>query len=72
MDYLIKLKYKEKEYQFTLDLNDDEGVADYQATEGNQSCDCNKSLYIQRYCDPSFPEMDCGDEIQLVSMSRAE
>ncbi len=35
-------------------------------TEGNFSCDCNKSLFIQEQCDASFPEMECGDEIKLV------
>lgn len=38
-------------------------------TEGNCSCDCNKSIYIQRFCDKGFEEMDCGDKIQLVSIS---
>lgn len=36
--------------------------------EGNYACDCNKSLFIRRNGHPDFPEMDCGDEIELVDI----
>lgn len=45
-----------------------EGEYDYMWEEGNYACDCNRSLFIQRQCDNSFPEMDCGDTIKLVSL----
>ena len=35
-------------------------------TEGNNSCDCQRAEYIREQCDPDFPELDCGDEIELV------
>lgn len=39
--------------------------AEFMFFDGNYSCDCNKSLFIQRYCDESFSEMGCGDEIKI-------
>lgn len=34
-------------------------------TDGNYSCDCNKSLFIIRNCDRNFKELACGNEIKL-------
>lgn len=68
----IVLCYKSKTYSIIDDLSDlifkdaDE-FSPYLWEEGNYSCDCNKSLFIQRQCDPNFPEMKCGDEIKLIS-----
>lgn len=42
----------------------------YMWEDGNYSWDCNKSLFIQRQCDSSFPEMDCGESIELVSLDQ--
>ena len=40
----------------------------YMYKEGNFSCDCNKSLFIQQLCDEEFPEFECGNLIELVSV----
>jgi hypothetical protein len=39
----------------------------YHWDEGNYSCDCNRSRFI-RDTAPDFPDMECGDEIELVSI----
>ena len=36
-------------------------------TEGNFSCDCNRSLAIRwEYGDDAIPELGCGEDIELV------
>lgn len=42
--------------------------ATFEWEENNDSCDCNRSLYINRCCDPAFPIMPCGDEIELIGL----
>ena len=55
------------------DVKDDSGVGfecgllEYMWNEGNYSCDDNRSLFILRQCDPTFPEFDCGDRIKLIA-----
>lgn len=44
----------------------------YMWEDGNYSCDCNKGLFIQRQCDPDFPEMKCGKSIELVSLDQVK
>lgn len=68
----VTLKYKDKLHTFTDEEDDGkdevyEGSV-YMWTEGNFSCDCNRSRMIKEYCDDGFPEMDCGEEIQLVNL----
>jgi hypothetical protein len=41
----------------------------FQWEENNYACDCNRSRFIQRQCDGTFPEMDCGETIKLVEMT---
>lgn len=48
-------------------LNDD---WEYIYREGNYSCDCNRSLFIQRQCDPAFPDLQCGDKIKMISLEK--
>lgn len=36
--------------------------------EGNGGCDCNRSIFIKRFCDPDFPDMTCGHEIELLGI----
>ena len=70
------LKYKEKNYVIKVmfdkldeeDTIDADGGIDYMFKEGNYSCDCNKSSFIQEQCDKSFPDMNCGDKIELVHL----
>lgn len=42
---------------------------DYAWREGNYSCDCNRSQFIQEQCSEDFPEMPCGERIRLVSLT---
>jgi hypothetical protein len=67
---LVTLKYKDKIYTYEDNFGKEfpEDIARFQYEENNYSCDCNRSLFIQRYCDDEFPEMDCGDEIELVNL----
>lgn len=44
-----------------------EETAIFQFVENNYSCDCNRSLFIQReYGEDAIPELCCGEEIKLV------
>lgn len=63
------LKYKEKGYVIHYDFGYEfkESNAIFMFTDGNYSCDCNKSLFIQReYGEEIIEELPCGDEIELV------
>jgi hypothetical protein len=37
-------------------------------TDGNVGCDCNRSLVIQRQCDPDLPDLDCGEDVILLAL----
>jgi len=61
-------EYKEKEYIVDYDFGYEyeEEMAYWMFYEGNYSCDCNRSLFIERqYGDDVIDELDCGDEIEL-------
>lgn len=45
---------------------------EYIYKEGNYSCDCNKSLFIRQQCDPGFPEMTCGEKIEMVNLEKID
>jgi hypothetical protein len=80
----VVLRFDEREYAcddpFPMTDADEAKVAEtalYQYTEGNYSCDCNRSLFIGRYCEdapdawPGEDEdgaMPCGDRFELVSL----
>lgn len=72
----VTLEYKEKRYCFDDAWCEYEGWTDedydksmvYWWSDGNGGCDCNRSSYIQLNCDPNFPEMECGDEIELIDI----
>ena len=74
----VVLSYNEKEYKFDFPYELDENhpggrisleelkeAIEFNFEEGNYSCDCNRSIFIKRYCDHSFLEMDCGEKINL-------
>ena len=67
----VTFKYREIVYEVKVPLNgfDCEESVTFAFDEGNYSCDCNRSLFIQQQCDPDFEEMDCGGEIELVSLN---
>ncbi len=66
----VTLKHKDKTFTFIYDWESDYRVeaADFMFEEGNYSCDCNKSLFIQEHCDKSFPKMTCGQQIKLIEL----
>lgn len=56
------LEYKDKQYVVPQG-----NWGEFSWTEGNMSCDCNRSQYIQEHCDSNFPSLKCGDEIKLLT-----
>jgi hypothetical protein len=66
----VKLKYNNKEYEYNQDFSYEypANLVHFMYEEGNYSCDCNRSLFIQRHCDSSFKEIGCGEKIQLMSL----
>lgn len=67
---IITLRYEDIEYVYEYNFGKEypEDAARFQFEKGNRSCDCNKSLHIGRYCDKNFPEMGCGDNIELIKL----
>ena len=66
----VHLQYLNKDYKFVYDFGQGysfEG-AEFMFTEGNYSCDCNKSVFIRQFCDKDFPEMKCGEKIKLIKI----
>lgn len=66
----VTLKYGDNIYKFEYDFGYEyeKECAKFMFEEGNYSCDCNKSLFINRHCDDKFKELDCGDEIELIEL----
>lgn len=67
--FIGTLKYKDVEfvihYDFGYEFPEEQAI--FMFEEGNYSCDCNKSLFIQReYGEDVIEELHCGDEIELV------
>lgn len=67
----FKLKFEGKEYIVEDELAkkdpDSTNEIPYIWDEGNYSCDCNRSLFINNV-DESFPLMGCGEEIELLGI----
>jgi hypothetical protein len=65
----VKVKYQDKEYDFGHDFGYEypEEAARFMFFEGNYSCDCNLSSFIQEKCDENFPSLNCGDEIKIIN-----
>lgn len=69
----VVLRHRAREYAFIMDFAPIDyciGSAKYIFEEGNYSCDCNRAIFISRYCNTRFPDMDCGDTIELVSVDK--
>lgn len=67
--FVCTLRYKDVEYllhhDFGYEFKEEQAI--FMFTIGNYSCDCNKSLFIQReYGEDAIPELGCGDEIELL------
>ena len=62
-------KYKDKEFVVHTDFGYEfeEETAIFMFEDGNYSCDCNRSLFIQReYGEDAIPSLDCGTEIEML------
>jgi len=61
----MKLIYKGKKYLYEDDFGFGYPVdaAEFQWTENNYSCDCNRSLFLNRKYGDEIPELNCGDTI---------
>ena len=62
-------KYKDKKYVLHYDFGYEypEEQAKFQFIENNYSCDCNRSIFIrEEYGEDAIPELDCGNEIELL------
>lgn len=63
-------RYQDKEFilRFNFEIKDyPEDAAIWMFTEGNYSCDCNRSLFIRRqFGEDAIPELSCGDTIELL------
>lgn len=62
----MNLVYKGKSYPYQYDFGYGYPCrsAEFMFFEGNYSCDCNISIFIQESVE-DFPELDCGDEITI-------
>lgn len=57
------------EYETDFGYGYEGSSAEYMFREGNYSCDCNRSLFIQNEVDPDFnagEAMGCGDTIKMT------
>jgi hypothetical protein len=64
----ITLEYKGKTYVIHDEYEYDE-YPPFMWENGNFSCDCNKSMFIQEV-DEDFPELHCGAEIKMIDIKR--
>jgi hypothetical protein len=60
----VTFAYNGRFYTFAQDREE--------ALKGRLSCDCRKSWLIREYCDATFPALDCGQHILIVSVSELE
>ena len=68
--FVATLNYNDKDFIIHYDFGYEYPKADaeFQFLENNYSCDCNRSLIIQReYGKNAIPELDCGDDIKLIN-----
>lgn len=68
MQVVVILEHEGKSYELHPDFDYDEfHHAEFIWEEGNFSCDCNRSIFINEI-DNTFPLMDCGDTIKLTEL----
>ncbi len=67
----ITLRYNGETYTFDEGhwTPDDLDLANYLWTEGNFACDCNRSQMIRQHVDGDFPDLSCGETIELVDLT---
>lgn len=63
----MTLVYNNKAYQYEEDFGFAYPVsaAHSMFEEGNYSCDCNRSLFLNRKYGAEIPELGCGDTIEM-------
>jgi len=63
----MDLIYQNNIYHYEYDFGYEYPIesAEFMFFEGNYSCDCNLSLFIQQDCDKNIPELNCGEEIKI-------
>jgi hypothetical protein len=76
--FTITLEYQGEQYTYQHEITSserqkaenwtDEVLAEYLYEEGNYACDCNRSDFIAEHCDKNFPELECGDTVNLISL----
>lgn len=66
----VKIIFRYNAIDYVTYYDDYGDSMEYMFEDGNYSCDCNRSLFIQRQCDEDFPDMKCGDTIEMVSFER--
>lgn len=50
-----------------------DSVVDFYFTEGNGSCDCNLSTYLNLYADDRFPVTEkCAETFEVVKVERID
>src|SRR5436190_1030232 len=81
----VTLRHDGTDYTYEQEWREDDTVEEttrnvyYMYTDGNYGCDCNRSLFIDRYCDDApdkWPNVDddgdcmkCGRTIELKSLT---
>lgn len=67
---IVTLSYNGKAYKYEDNFGKEfpEETVRFQYEENNYSCDCNRSLFIRYHCDKNFPELNCGNEINLEKL----
>jgi hypothetical protein len=60
----VTLSYGDRSYTFAQDREE--------ALKGKLSCDCRKSWLIREYCDATFPALECGHSILIVSVAQLD
>jgi hypothetical protein len=67
----VVVAYDGKEYRFSdcFGFGFEGESAIYMFTAGNYACSCNLSMFIRQCCDEYFPELCCGEDVDLRSVS---
>jgi hypothetical protein len=60
----VTLSYSGRSYTFAQDVE--------KVIKGKLGCDCTKSLLIRDYCNPDFPALECGQQIEVVALVEVE
>ena len=56
----VTLLYGDRRYTFAENPD--------KVMKGKLACDCSKSTLIREYCDANFPDLKCGQKIQIESL----